>query len=314
MLHSWVGKFWSGAFTAIISTITGAYFFGEMLYPQKFADIQFLIICIVFLFQSLMLAFLTSYISTKVTKEIRFKRELQKNKKELEKFIEVQNQFISVMNHDIKTPLMTISGYLEIIGKNIQKEDYSEIQKYINITKRQSDRLNKLVTDLVDFSRISKNGLNLHLEVIEVNSFLSEIVERYSYHNSRNKIILKSDSKKILLTVDKYRFNQAISSLIDNSLKFSKEDSDILIEIISEVKNIGFVITDNGDKFPKEEINNIFGEIYNSELKSARTHKSWGIALYIAGRIINKHGGKITIKSDNNKKNSFYFSIPKNFK
>jgi len=230
-----------------------------------------------------------------------------------QKVLNLKDEFIGVITHELKTPLMTLQGYVDILERDMDTVDKKDLKKYVDIISRQNVRLSKLVNDLIDFIKLSKDSMVLNTEEFELVEFINRIANEIDLLNTNHVISVKSNKPKIIVSADLYRIEQVITNLLTNAIKFSPQDKGIIIEIEQLEKTVKVSVTDFGIGIPKEDISKVFDKFFQVKMAQPQTwkfNKSMGLGLYISSEIVKKHKGKIGVKSELNKSTTFFFTLP----
>lgn len=267
-----------------------------------------------------------------LSKEIEIRKEAQQNlevkvierTKELvakNDELELRNhelqQFSWVVSHDLKEPLRKIEIFIKLIKDNFIKDEPKAVD-YINRTVNASERMNKLITDLLEYSRLSSKVVP---EKTDLNQIIAEVISDFDYLIEEKKAVLKVGNLPILKGIPS-QMRQLFQNLIGNSLKFSKLDEIPTIEINSEriiakefdseaSENGDFcriTVTDNGIGFDEKYLSKIF--VIFQSLNDRNTYEGTGIGLAIAKKIIERHNGLITAKSELGAGSSFVIILP----
>jgi len=229
---------------------------------------------------------LVYYVSKKITKWITDPVEETFNK---------QKDFIADASHELKTPLAVMMASIDCIEVNKKNE------KYINNMKSESDRMNNLITKLLDLSK-SESGTNKELYTI---NNLSKIVEKralvfesLAFENNVN--INTNIEKDIILKCSKSEIDEVVSILIDNAIKHSYKNSEIQVNLYKDKNNIILDVVNNGKDISNDEYEKIFERFYRGDKSRNRDSNRYGLGLAIAKNIINNHNGQIKAFSKDN--------------
>jgi len=270
------------------SNISYNFSFGEYLFIVDTSDIQYRLLNMLFasIIMLLLFEFVVYYISKLITKWITYPVEETFNK---------QKDFIADASHELKTPLAVMMASVDCIEVNKKNE------KWINNIKSESDRMNNLITKLLDLSK-SESGTNK--ELYKINN-LSKIVEKrtlvfesLAFENNVN-IDVKIE-KDIMLKCSKLEIDEVVSILIDNAIKHSYKNSEIKVSLYKDKNNIVLDITNNGNDIPDDECEKIFERFYRSDKSRNRDSNRYGLGLAIAKNIVNNHNGQIKVFSKDN--------------
>ncbi len=224
-----------------------------------------------------------------------FKRELT--------FSKNQNNFLLSVTHELKTPLASSRLYLQTLQKHdLPKEKQNEI---LDKALQQNDRLEKLINNILNASRLENRKLVLNIEDVNVSKYLNQIVDRYirQYNAYEFKVDIASD---IIYPIDPFIFETVVNNLIENAIKYSSEKPIIGIQLSFEHK-LKLLIEDNGIGIPADQKKNIFKKFYRVGNEETRDKKGSGLGLFIVSEFLRLHNG--TIKYLPNQPNGSTFEI-----
>jgi two-component system, chemotaxis family, CheB/CheR fusion protein len=226
------------------------------------------------------------------------------------KILEQQkDEFIGIASHELKTPVTSIKAYAQILEQNFQKAKDRESEELLHKMNNQIDRLNTLIVDLLDFTRIEGGKLKFREEDYNLNDLLNEVVEEMQ-RTTRQHTIIKKFDKAARLWGDRYRTGQVVTNLMNNAIKYSPGAKKIIVS--SEVKsgNVIVCIQDFGIGIDNEYIDKVFDRFFRASESSLNTFSGLGLGLYIASEIIKRQEGRIWVKSTKGKSSTFCFSLP----
>jgi len=206
-----------------------------------------------------------------------------------------QKEFVADASHELKTPLAVMMASVDCIEVNKKNE------KYINNMKSESDRMNNLITKLLDLSK-SENKNDEELYTL---NNLSKIVEKrtlvFESLAFENNVEIESKIEKdIMFKCNQVDIDEVVSILIDNAIKHSYKNSEIKVNLYKEKNNIVLDVINNGKDIPDDECEKIFERFYRSDKSRNRDSNRYGLGLAIAKNIVNNHNGQIKAFSKNN--------------
>lgn len=207
----------------------------------------------------------------------------------------MKNDLIGNITHEFKTPIATVSTALEAIEKFNAKADFAKTSKYLNLSNLQLTKLNEMVEKLLETATLEENELVLNLEQADLNVIVQEVVDRYE--DTKGKDISWQKGSSIVTNVDAFHFEHVVSNLIDNAIKYGGDKIDIQLAL--EGTSINLTVTDNGSAIAKNELARIFEKFYRISHGNVHDVKGYGIGLYYARVIVEKHGGQLTATSKN---------------
>ncbi len=221
-----------------------------------------------------------------------------------------KDEFLSITSHELKTPLTSIKAYIQLLARSLKNHESAQIKTYIEKAQLQVGKLNDLISDLLDISKIESGELKLNKNNIDIKTLIESCVDtiHQTHPNAVLKVIGNVSSK--LIEVDGIRIEQVLLNYLTNALKYSPDHQ--IVNIIREdlEDEILIKVKDKGIGIPEEKQKNVFGKFYRVEETSLK-FQGLGIGLYICADIIKKHHGKYGVKSEPNKGSEFYFSLPK---
>jgi signal transduction histidine kinase len=244
------------------------------------------------------------------------KKNLEKQNVKLSELNRLKTELLSRISHELKTPLISIKGFTELLMTIHKEELSSEIFETLKMIEKGSKRLEKIINVLLKASKLEKNRLDLKIKENNLSDLVKEIVSEFEGIATMRKheIILDID-ENILLDFDKNQIKELISNILLNSIKFTPPGG--LIDIKTELTNDSVILSikDNGIGFTEEEKRQLFtrfGKIerYNQNLDVII--EGAGLGLFISKKLIELHGGKIWMESKGrNKGSTFFISLPR---
>jgi len=250
------------------------------------------------------------------TKELRESEEkLRKQNIELKRLDNLKNEFIQNAAHELKTPLISISGYTDYLLMKYKENINSEVKEDLGIIKKNVKRLEKLMDQLFEAMKIDEQKLKLEKKKVDIRELIKECVKDLSYQiKEKNHDIIIDVDKETILKVDRERLSQVFTNLLSNAIKFTKNNGKI--EVLG--KNMDndkylFQVKDNGLGLTENELKRLFQkfERIKSPLKHEVKYRGTGLGLYITKGIVNFHGGKIWAESPGpNKGTTINFTLP----
>jgi two-component system CheB/CheR fusion protein len=220
-----------------------------------------------------------------------------------------KEEFIAVASHELKTPVTSIKGYMELLIDAMADSKDKQSSELVTKIDKQVDRLTNLVKDLLDVTSINEGGLILKKEKFVPDALVKEIAEQISPTASKHELVLELASPAIILA-DRGRVGQVLSNLISNAIKYSPAGGKIIISTQLDSKNICFYVRDFGIGLSSDVQEKIFEPFFRAGNRDSATFPGLGLGLYIAVEIVKWHGGKISVKSKKGEGAEFCFSLP----
>ncbi|HEY0895192.1 MAG TPA: PAS domain S-box protein [Sphingobacteriaceae bacterium] len=217
-----------------------------------------------------------------------------------------KDEFIGMASHELKTPLTSMTGYLQILERQ-QKDELS--RNFVRKTIEKAGKLIALVSDLLDISKIEAGKLQLNKEPFDVRPLVDEAIELIQLSTTTHRIILDTDVECFLIEGDKQRVEQVIVNLLTNAIKYSPASDAVYVYLQKTDSGIRIGVRDTGIGIPREKLGNIFSRFYRVEGLSPHM-SGLGIGLYITREIVERHHGKIWVESTEGSGSTFWFSLP----
>ena len=237
------------------------------------------------------------------------KRESEKNEKLAKENEEKKDELIVYLAHDIKTPLTSMIGYLSILDE-IDDMPKNKQKNYISIALDKSYRLEDLINELFDVARFNSEKIVLEKEELNLNLMLEQIIDDfYPTLRELNKSIKLNYNESIRINGDPDKLSRVFNNLIKNAISYSKEESEIVINLKKDNNNAIVEVINKGKQISKEKLSKIFEKFYR--LDSARTSRTGGsgLGLAIAKDIVELHNGTIIAES-NEEETTFRVTLP----
>lgn len=218
-----------------------------------------------------------------------------------------KDEFIGIASHELKTPLTSIKAYVQLLERIVEKGVDEPARLYVKKTGDYIERLNNLISDLLDVSKIQAGKLQFNMEEFAFDDLVNESVESMTYLSKKHSIHLKGSSGARVFG-DKNRLEQVFMNYLSNAIKYSPNHDRIEVEV-SRVHDdqVQVRITDYGIGIPKEKLPRLFDRFYRVESNNI---SGLGIGLYISSEILKRHKGKTWVESEEGKGSSFYFTLP----
>jgi signal transduction histidine kinase len=234
---------------------------------------------------------------------------LRESEEKLKNLLKEREEFIANASHELKTPLTSIRAYAELLEEHIEQvaeEPYKGMMHKLGL---QVDRLHVLVADMLDTTRMSEGKLVLNVTRFDLNELIREKAEELQR-------ITKTHTIRTLLAsfpeieADRERIGQVIVNLVSNAIKYSPKGGEILLASEPEDGFVKVSVSDQGMGIPAADLDKIFDRFFRVDSKEVRTFPGMGIGLFISQGIIQRHGGALTVKSEEGEGSTFTFTLP----
>jgi signal transduction histidine kinase len=217
-----------------------------------------------------------------------------------------KDEFISIASHEMKTPLTTAKGFIDLLLRSLSEENHTSL--FANKVKQAVDKLNDFITELLDASKIQNGKLDYNITTFDFNKMVEETIENIQL-TTQNHIIQKTGNCLQQITGDRSRLQQVVTNLLTNALKYSPNADKVLVNIEEQDSNIQVSVQDFGVGMSGHHLDKIFDRYYRVQ-EHAFHFPGLGIGLYISSNIIERHEGKIWAESEPDKGSTFYFTLP----
>ncbi|MGG6230228.1 sensor histidine kinase [Tenacibaculum sp. SDUM215027] len=224
------------------------------------------------------------------------------------KLAEIKNDLISNITHEFKTPITTISTALEAINNFNAIDDKERTKKYISISSIQIEKLHLMVEKLLETATLDSEKLLLKKEPINLVELVENNTKKHQFTNSGKTIQFSANKLQIITNVDPFHLENAISNLLDNAIKYGGDKIEVHINQV--LNTIEITIADNGKGIDKNQQEKVFDQFYRIPKGNTHDVKGFGIGLYYTKKIIEKHGGTVSLIS---KPNNTLFKIVLNY-
>ena len=230
---------------------------------------------------------------------------------EVSKTDEYRRDLMANVSHDLKTPLTMIKAYAEMI-RDITLNNKEKTKENLNVIIDETDRLNILVNDILELSKLQNNQDNLNIEKFDIVELINDILKRYQIikETENYKLILESPAS-IMVKADKKRISQVIYNLINNAINYTGDDLTVTIKITENTKECKIEIIDTGKGIDEKDLSNIWNRYYKKEKNHKRNVVGTGLGLSIVKNILEQHHFKYGVNSVKDKGTTFYFQVKK---
>jgi two-component system phosphate regulon sensor histidine kinase PhoR len=224
---------------------------------------------------------------------------------------QLKEDFISNVSHELKTPLSMIRMFSEILVTNRVKSDAAR-QEYYGIIFKESDRMDRLVSNLLDFARLERERHSLQFERTDIARLVLDEVEAYRFQIQKQGFELKAevDSKIPEVIADPNAISMAFFNLLDNAVKYSGDSKRVMVSVSQNNGSIHLAVRDEGMGIPEAEREKIFEKFYRGSNAGLRKVRGSGIGLAITRQVAEMHGGEVRVESVHGRGSTFIMKIP----
>ncbi len=230
---------------------------------------------------------------------------------EQEKLDRMRKEFVANVSHELRTPLTTIKSYAETL-QNGAIDDRDMAVNFIRVIESESDRMTRLVRDLLMLSKLDYDKEEFNMKEMDVLKLVSDCIYKMdiSVKQKDQTITLESSHEIPPIIGDKDRIEQVVINIISNSIKYTPEKGKITVKLLKDEEYIYIKIGDNGMGIPKEDASRLFERFYRVDKARTRVLGGTGLGLSIAKQIVEAHKGSITLESDYGKGTEVTIKLP----
>lgn len=260
----------------------------------------------------LLAVFLTYYffIPYRLIIENRRSWEIYQKHRLLTQVEELKTNFISMMSHDLKTPIARIQGMTDIIQRDPAPLS-SPQREALDTIRHSSDDLLRFINSILQYGKIEAQQLSLHLQPKDVNQLLKEVVRKHEFLAKLKRIQILTELETLFpVEVDPELIKQVLSNLVENAIKYSPEDTKVLISTEEKDGSIVVQVADQGPGIPGDELPNIFMKFFRSNNAKSSPIKGSGLGLYLAKYFTELHGGRVSVESSYGQGSTFTVELP----
>lgn len=231
---------------------------------------------------------------------------------ELRRLENIRREFVANVSHELRTPLTSIKGFVETLLGGASK-DPAAAERFLKIVSEETDRLGRLVEDILTLGEIEQGAAAMVKENIDLSSLLPKILEQYASRIQEKKLAVEDRifDKPIYFSGDKDRVQQILINLIDNAIKFNKPGGKIILSAEQGANGVTITVEDTGVGIPEEAAERIFERFYRVDKARSKELGGTGLGLAIVKHIMEAHGGRITCRSTVGQGSSFSLFFPR---
>jgi PAS domain S-box-containing protein len=220
-----------------------------------------------------------------------------------------KDDFINMASHELKTPITSMKIYIEFLLQKLKGNKDSRTLKTLHSIGYQTDRLEDIVNNLLDVSRLQTGKLHFSKEKFNLIELVRETMESLQGATKQQTLMMEG-SRALTVFADKFRIYQVITNLITNAIKYSYPDSTIKIKVRKTDNKAVVSVQDFGIGIDADQQKKVFERLYQVTNDTKKTFPGFGMGLYISEQIIKRHKGRIWVESEKGKGSTFFFSLP----
>ncbi len=224
---------------------------------------------------------------------------------------QLKEDFISNVSHELKTPLSLIRMFSEMLVSNRVKNDVAR-QEYYGIIHSESDRMSRLVANLLDFARLERERHSLHFEKTKIAELVAKELEAFRYQLQKDgfELVTHIDKNVPDTMADSNAISMAFFNLLDNALKYSGERKHVTVSVSAGDGTVDLAVSDRGIGIPEAERQRVFEKFFRGSSTGAKRIRGSGIGLSITKQVAEMHGGEICVESEPGRGSTFTLKIP----
>ncbi|HTM65221.1 MAG TPA: HAMP domain-containing sensor histidine kinase [Flavipsychrobacter sp.] len=228
------------------------------------------------------------------------------------KLSEIKSDFINNMTHELKTPLATISLAIDALTNEKVIHDTEKIRYYSNMIKDENKRMNKQVEKILQAARIERQEIKLNLQTLNAHEIIQKVTDNLSLQilDRQGTLTLKLAAQKHMITADDVHFSNIVFNLLDNAIKYSREQPKIEVETLNQGGMLAIKVKDNGIGMNKETQARVFEKFYRAHTGNLHDVKGFGLGLSYVKALVEAHGGKVKVDSAAGKGSTFTVTFP----
>ncbi len=240
---------------------------------------------------------------------------------EQQKIDRERRQFVSNVSHELRTPLTSMRSYIEALNDGAWK-DPEVAPSFLKVTQDETDRMIRMINDLLSLSRMDSGTVKLDFELVNLNELFNYILNRFDMMlkkdnndtretKSKNYTIKRDFTKRDLwVEIDTDKFIQVVDNIMNNAIKYSPDGGVITCRLLETHNHVILSITDQGLGIPRKDLGHIFDRFFRVDKARSRAQGGTGLGLAISKEVIEMHHGKIWVDSIEGKGSTFYISLP----
>lgn len=230
---------------------------------------------------------------------------------ELKKLEQVRKDFVANVSHELRTPITSIKGFSETLLDGAMEDE--QLRKYfLGIILKESERMQLLIEDLLDLSKIEQVGFELNAEKVHLSGLLEEIYVLLQKKAEKKQITFSLEAEKnVYMLGDVDRLKQVFLNIVNNAILYTPEHGEIILSLKDEGKNVSVKVQDTGIGIAKEEISRIFERFYRVDKARSRESGGTGLGLAIVKHLVEAHHGNVEVESEVGEGTEFTIILPK---
>ena len=235
-----------------------------------------------------------------------------RDKTEETKLEKLKSDFIANVSHELRTPIAMLQGYSEAIIDGVVTTE-EERNDMIRVIYDESQRMGRLVTDLLDLARMESGFMRLYKDDVPLVAVIERMTHKFDQAAKEKRVTLNYDSKissELLVPLDEDRIEQVLTNLIDNAIRHTPEQGAVTVSVVKEANFVKIQVSDTGQGIPQDDLPYVFERFYKADKARTRSKGGTGLGLAITKNIVEAHDGTISVDSIEQQGTTFTFYLP----
>jgi signal transduction histidine kinase len=224
---------------------------------------------------------------------------------------ELKSVFISVVSHELKTPVALIKGYADTLRRKDARWDPDTMQESLTVIVEEADRLNQMIDNLLDASRLQAGALPLEMDQVAIDALAERVARLFRTQTEAHEIVVRFPADFPVVMGDMGRLEQVLNNLVSNAIKYSPDGGTIELSGRALPNEVIVTVSDTGVGIPLEEQAHVFERFFRGGWERDQNTPGAGLGLYLAKAIVEAHDGRIWVESHPGEGAAFSFAIPR---
>ena len=229
---------------------------------------------------------------------------------QIEHLERVRQEFLSNISHELRTPLTSILAFIETL-ENGAIDDEVNNRRFLKIIRKNAQRMHFLINDISELSAIESGNVKIKLKEVKLSALIEEVFSSLSANAKERNILLENEvPEEVLVLADVTRLEQMLTNLIDNAIKFNRENGSVTVRHKQEVSSDFIEVSDTGEGILQEQLSRIFERLYRGDRARSREIGGTGLGLAIVKHLARLHNGEVSVSSNLGKGSTFIIELP----
>ena len=238
-------------------------------------------------------------------------RQLELRNQEVERANQLKSEFLASMSHELRTPLNAIIGFSDLLTEQARQALSDKQMRFLGHIQQGAHHLLELINDILDLSKIEAGRLELFRESFSLEGALDETLASVRPRAAAKRIVIERQAPSdLMLVADRVRFKEILANLLSNAVKFTPEGGAVSVSAVSGGGWITFSVSDTGVGIAPEDHVSIFERFHRAGDTTKGVREGAGLGLAITKRLVEMHGGRISVKSEPGRGSCFHFTLP----